>query len=176
MKIIRYEKVSSTQEVAKKIKPKDWTIILAKEQVLGYGKEKKEWFSPKGGLYFTIVLPKAEIEDLQILTILAAFSIAKIIKEKFNLETLIKLPNDVLVMSNSKLKKVAGVLTENVVGKEVHFSIMGIGLNTNIECFPENLKEIATSIEIEKRKKVDNEEILLEIVKEIKKNLKNITQ
>lgn len=171
MKIKKYKKVSSTQEIAKKLKPQPWTIILAQEQGKGYGREKREWFSPKGGLYFTIVLPKIGIEDLQILTFLAAFSIAKIIKEKFNLEPFIKIPNDVYINQ----KKVCGVLTENVIGQDVKFSIMGIGLNTNIEKFPNDLKDIATSLEIETGKKIDNNQILKEIIREIKENLKIIT-
>ena len=180
MKIERYKKISSTSEIAKNLKPKPWTIILAEEQEKGYGREKREWFSPKGGLYFTVVLPKIDIDDLQILTLLAAFSVAQKIKEKFNLETFIKIPNDVLIFSKPasqkpKLKKICGVLTENVVGRDVKFSIMGIGLNTNIKSFPEDLKDVATSVEIETGRKTNNEKILLEIIDEIKNNLKTIT-
>ncbi len=177
MIIKKYKKISSTNEIAKKLKPKPWTIILADEQTSGYGKEKRKWFSPEGGLYFTIVLPKLKINDLQTLTILAAFSIAKTIKEKYNLETFVKLPNDVMLLSKTKkLKKIAGILTENIAGKEVLFSIMGIGLNTNIEKFPEDLKDVATSLKIELGKKVENEKILKEIFFEIKKQIEKISK
>jgi len=181
MKIVKYKKISSTSEIAKKLRPQPWTIILADEQKRGYGREQREWFSPKGGLYFTIVLPKVDIADLQILTLLAAFSVSKTVKEKFNLETFIKTPNDVLIISSPnsrglKLKKICGILTENVIGKDVKFSIMGIGLNTNIKSFPKDLKDIATSIEIETGRKTNNEKILLAIIDGIKNNLKTITQ
>jgi len=173
MKLIKYGKVFSTQLLAKKIKnPRTWLVLLAKEQVAGYGRKGAVWFSPKGGLYFSIILPKSKIEDLQTLTILAAFVVAKVVKENFNLEPLIKLPNDIFINE----KKIAGILTENVVGKDVKLSVIGIGLNTNIEKFPKDLENIATSLKIELGKKVNNEKILKEIIKGLKEQLKTISE
>jgi len=85
---------------------------------------------------------------------------------------LIKLPNDVRL----KEKKVAGILTENIIGKEVKVSIIGIGLNTNIDRLPRDLEDIATSLKIELGKKVDNKKLLKEIVLGIKEQLKTISQ
>jgi len=174
-KIEKFKELSSTQQKAKElgregIEP--WTVILAEEQALGYGRKGENWYSPKGGLYFSVILPKSQLVDLQTLTILAAFIVAKIVKEKFNLEPMIKLPNDVLLQG----KKICGILTENIVGKDVKFSVMGIGLNTNIEKFPEDLKEIATSLKIELGKEVDNDEILAQIIKGLKEQLKTISE
>jgi len=117
-------------------------------------------------------LPKSKIEDLQTLTILAAFILAKVIKEKFNLESLIKLPNDVYLNQ----KKIAGILTENIISQDIKFSMMGVGLNTNIDKFPKNLEDKATSLKIELGKEVNNEEILKEIVNGLKQQLKTISQ
>jgi BirA family biotin operon repressor/biotin-[acetyl-CoA-carboxylase] ligase len=173
MKIKKYKIVTSTRSLAKKIKnPKAWQVIWAKEQTAGYGRENAPWFSPEGGLYFSIILPKSGIEDLQTLTILAAFVIAKTIKENFALEAFIKLPNDVFINQ----KKVAGVLTENIVGKDIKFSMMGIGLNTNIEKFPKDLERMATSLKIELGKEIDNEMVLKQIVEGIKEQLEIISQ
>jgi BirA family biotin operon repressor/biotin-[acetyl-CoA-carboxylase] ligase len=173
MKILEFEKLESTQKKAKEIakNSKPWTVVLAKEQTGGYGRKGNFWYSPRGGLYFSVILPKTKIEDLQILTILTAFCVAKILKEDFNLEPFIKLPNDVYLNG----KKICGILTENIIfGKEVRNSIIGIGLNTNIDQFPEDLKKIATSVKIELNKKVENEEILKKILNEIKEKLEII--
>ena len=170
MKILEFEKLESTQKKAKEIaeKAKPWTVIVAKEQTAGYGRKGNFWYSPKGGLYFSVILPKTKIEDLQILTILAAFSVAKILKEDFKFEPFIKLPNDVYVNG----KKICGILTENVIfGKEIKNSIVGIGLNTNIEKFPKDLENIATSVKIELKKEVDNEELRKKIFEEIREKL-----
>ncbi len=172
MKIKRYKRVSSTNTLVKKLKPEPWLVVLAQEQTAGYGRKKNYWFSPKGGLYFSIILPKSTIDDLQTLTLLAAFVVAKVIKERFKVEPFIKLPNDVYLNQ----KKIAGILTETVVGSDVKFSIMGIGLNTNIDTFPKELENIATSLKIELGKRIDNEKVLKEIVKYIKKQLKTISE
>lgn len=170
MIIKKFKKIDSTNELAKKLRPKPWTIILAEEQKKGYGQIGRSWYSPKGGLYFTLVLPKVKIDNLQFLTLLVAFSIAKVIKEKFGLEPFIKLPNDIYINQ----KKVAGILIENIMGKKLLFSIVGIGINTNIDSFPKELKNIATSFKIELGKKIKNEELLKEIIYEIKEQIKVI--
>jgi len=176
MKLIYYKTLPSTnlkaKELAKKgVKP--WTIVVAENQTKGRGRKGNDWFSPKGGLYFSIILPKSNLEDLQTLTILAAFTTAKVIKENFKkVEPLIKLPNDVLIND----RKVAGILTENIIGKDIKLSVMGIGFNTNIGKFPKELKDIATSLEIELGKRVNNKKILIEITEGIKKQLTTISE
>lgn len=175
MKIIYYKTLVSTNIEAKKLAKKGakpWTVAVAEKQSAGYGRKKDKWLSPKGGLYFSIILPRSQIEDLQTLTILAAFIAAKIIKKNFKLEPLIKLPNDVLING----KKVAGILTENIIGKDVKLSIMGIGINTNIEKFSGGLENIATSLKIETKKSVDNKIFLEQIIKELKEQLKTISE
>ncbi len=190
-KIQNYKTLPSTNLKAKKLAKKGfepWTVVVAEKQTGGYGRKKAAWSSPKGGLYFSIILPKSDIDDLQTLTVLAAFICAKTIKENFNLEPFIKLPNDVWING----KKVAGILTENVIGvsanprptlskieeagKNVKLSVMGIGLNTNIRKFPKDLENIATSLKIELGKEVDNRKILKQIIKGLKEQLKTISE
>jgi len=173
MLLKKYKSISSTNVVAKKMKYEPWTVVWSEKQTLGHGQKENYWFSPKGGLYFSIMLPKSNIEDLQTLTILASFVVAKIIKENFKVEPFIKLPNDIFVNQ----KKIGGILTENIiVGENVKFSIMGIGLDTNIEKYPKELENIATSLKIETGKQINNEKILKKIVQEIKNQLKIISE
>jgi BirA family biotin operon repressor/biotin-[acetyl-CoA-carboxylase] ligase len=170
----KFEIVSSTSDEAKKLAlkgAKPWTVVVANEQTSGHGRKGEPWFSPSGGLYFSVILLKSNIDDLQTLTILAAFITAKTIKEIYGLEPLIKLPNDVLLNG----KKICGILTENVIGEEIKTSIMGIGLNTNIKEMPSELKDIATSLEIELKKEVSNEKIINQIILELQNQLKTIS-
>jgi BirA family biotin operon repressor/biotin-[acetyl-CoA-carboxylase] ligase len=171
----KFKTISSTNQKAKELAQNGagpWTVIVAEKQTQGRGKKKSPWYSPLGGLYFSVILPKSNIEDLQTLTILAAFIVTKTLKENFGLEPLIKLPNDVLLHG----KKIAGILTENVVGREVRSSVMGIGLNTNIESFPRELEKTSTSLKMELGRKIDNNLILGEILKGLKEQLKTISQ
>jgi len=174
-KIRNFKILPSTNQKAKELAlggTLPWTVIVAEKQTGGYGRKRTAWFSPRGGLYFSIILPRSKIEDLQTLTIISAFIVAKTIKENFSLEPLIKLPNDVLINS----RKVCGILTENVIGKEVKSSVIGIGLNTNIEKFPKDLEDSATSLKIELGREVDNKKILEQIVKGLKEQLKTISE
>ena len=174
--ILKYKEVASTQkkikEMIAKNKGKDWLVCWAESQKEGKGKGKRIWFSPKGGLYFSVLLPKSCLEDVQTLTFLAAFVIARILKEDFSLEPLIKLPNDIYIGE----KKICGILTENFFkGKELLFSIVGIGLNTNIREFPPDLEKKSTSIFLEIKKRVSNKKILEKILKGLKNQLEIIS-
>ncbi|MFA5714338.1 MAG: biotin--[acetyl-CoA-carboxylase] ligase [Candidatus Paceibacterota bacterium] len=174
MEIKKFKKLASTNIKAKELIEEGalpWTVVVSQEQDCGYGRKGEKWISPKGGLYFSVILPKNNIDDLQLLTILTAFVIAKIIKEEFNIEPLIKLPNDILLNG----KKICGILTENVIGKDVKSSVMGVGLNTNTESFP-GLESIATSLSKEIGREVDNDKILEKIIEEIKKQLETISK
>ena len=175
MQIENFKSISSTNQKAKEMSSlgvAPWTVVVSDVQENGYGRKGESWYSPLGGLYFSIILPHGNIDDLQIITILAAFIVAKTIKEFFNVEPLIKLPNDVLLNG----KKVCGILTENVIGSDVKLSVIGIGINTNTESFPLELKDIATSLKIELGHEVDNKELLEKIINELKNQFKTISE
>lgn len=174
MNIKNYKTIASTNIKAKELANIEdpWTVVVSESQDSGHGTKGEEWFSPAGGLYFSVILPRGNLDDLQTLTILAAFTVAKAIKDKFGLEPMIKLPNDVFING----KKVCGILTENVVGDNVKTSVIGVGLNTNIKKFPEHLKNIATSIIIESGSEVDNTQILKDIVSGLENQFKIISQ
>ncbi|MFA6375964.1 MAG: biotin--[acetyl-CoA-carboxylase] ligase [Candidatus Paceibacterota bacterium] len=172
-KIIAFDDLSSTSMKAKELAAAGadpWTIIVAKEQGGGYGRKGGVWFSPIGGLYFSVVLPKSNVEDLQILTILAAFCVAKAIKDLYEREPFVKLPNDVYLGG----KKICGILTENIISGEIKSSVIGIGVNTNIESFPGEL-ERATSLKIELGHEVDNNRILVHTISQLQQTFKAIS-
>ena len=179
MKILRFSELASTNQQAKKIAEteegrEEWVAVTAGRQSAGYGKDTRYWYSPSGGLYFSIIIPKLKISDLQILTIGAGIAVSRVLKKHFGIKPFLKWPNDVLVQdSECNYKKIAGILAENVIkGKEVKNSIIGIGLNTNISEFPSDLTEIATSLKKEYDKEADNGEVLALIAEELKEILK----
>ena len=172
--IKKFKELDSTSIKAKELAAQDaepWTVVTTEQQGSGYGRKGDAWFSPKGGLYFSIVLPKGNIDDLQILTILSAFCVAKAIKEDYDVEPFVKLPNDVYLNG----KKICGILTENVIAGEVKSSVIGIGVNTNIDRFPSELNN-ATSLKIELKKNIDNRLVLGQIVTQLQSVFKSISQ
>lgn len=175
MQTERFKSISSTNKKAKELIDSGalpWTVVVAEEQENGYGRKGEAWYSPQGGLYFSIVLPNGEIDDLQTITILAAFIVAKTIKEDFNVEPLIKLPNDILLNG----KKICGILTENIIGAEVKSSVIGIGIDTNISSFPSEIESIATSLKIEIGREINNEDLMEKIIIGLKNQFKTISE
>ncbi len=163
--IKRYKELESTQAKAKEFN-EPWTVVVSESQSEGKGKDTNVWYSPIGSLYFSVVLPKTNLDDLQAVTILVAFVVSKILKEKYYLEPMIKLPNDIYVEG----KKICGILTQNVIeGNNIKNSVIGIGLNTNTEEFRDDLN--ATSIYNETGIKVDNQLLLDELLIGLKKLL-----
>ena len=150
--ILHYRALSSTNQVAKEIARngnRGRVVVLADTQLLGRGRLGRRWFSPKGGLWLSIILrPKISPKDALKLTFIASSAVAVTIKKMFGLRTAVKWPNDVLINA----KKVCGILTEtSLQNGDVEFAIVGIGLNANIdlEAFPAFVRSNSTSLQHE---------------------------
>ncbi|MCK5044486.1 biotin--[acetyl-CoA-carboxylase] ligase [Candidatus Parcubacteria bacterium] len=170
MKILFFKELLSTSKKAKEIanEVEPWTVVVAESQNAGYGKKKRGWFSPSGGLYFSIIIKPEELEELQLLTFAAGIAVAKVINEKFKIKACLKWPNDVLIEE----RKVCGILTESVIRGKMASVVVGIGIDTNIEKFPPELANTATSLKVELKEEVNNKEILDAVLKELRDMLK----
>ncbi|NIO36208.1 biotin--[acetyl-CoA-carboxylase] ligase [Candidatus Bathyarchaeota archaeon] len=172
--ILFSREVDSTNKWAKKLAidgAQDGTVVIAETQTEGRGRFGRRWVSPRGGLWFSLILrPKLHPSDTIKLNFVAGLAVAKILRELFSLNAETKWPNDVLV---NKLK-ICGVLSEvNSTNETVNFAIVGVGLNVNLDvehAFPKPLRENATSIEKELCRKVQLEEVfksLLEVLEDL---------
>lgn len=93
------------------------------------------------------------------LTLITAVAVVQAIEELTDLTPQIKWPNDILMNG----KKVTGILTELQADADRIISIIiGIGINVNQELddYPDELKDIATSISIEKGEKLSRAELI----------------
>lgn len=151
-RIITYERVSSTNEIAKELareSAEEKFVVCAEMQTHGKGRTGRSWFSPKGGLWLSIVSrPAIDPKEAQRLTLVASLAVAQAIRTTFGLEALVKWPNDVLVNN----RKICGILAETKTRNEkVEFVVVGIGINANLELhsFPRNLRESATTLKHE---------------------------
>lgn len=151
--IIRLQSAGSTSDEARKIfaASSEGTVIIAEEQTNGRGKPGNIWFSPAGGLYFSVILkPYKNPSELFNFTLMSGKAVLNAISSLYNLEGALKPPNDVTLNG----KKVGGVLTEKTGGAV----IVGIGVNLNTIDFPEELKDKATSIKLETKQDSDKEQ------------------
>ncbi len=148
-KIIRFNKVASTQDSAKDyVEEKQTLAITALSQSKGRGRQGRTWYSPEGGLYVSLLLfPKERVTSIPLL---ASLSIIRTLEEYGFSKLTIHWPNDVLLNS----KKVCGVACERYRGSV----ICGVGLNVNIDKFGPRLGG-ATSLEIETGQKFDIDEV-----------------
>lgn len=162
---IHYETIDSTNLLAKKLAREGavhGTIVIAEEQTTGRGRLGRTWVSPKStGIWVSIIL-RPDINPFMAskLTLVGAAAVEKAM-EKMEINSYIKWPNDI-VLNN---KKVCGILTE-MSGEidRVNYIIMGIGINVNMNSFPEDIKNIATSLKIETGNEVDRKLLLANIL------------
>jgi len=171
--VVFYKSTTSTMDVAKQIVQQntdfDKVLIIAEEQTKGKGRIQRQWFSPKGGLWFSLILtPKISPKEIFILNFLFSLSVANVLREKYSIKNATtKWPNDVVVDN----KKICGILIESDTEiDQVNWCIVGVGVNINIDKkFFEKHKLQATSVSILLNKNVNLTEFLIELFKEINK-------
>jgi len=155
--ILYFDTINSTNKKAKEIADSstDGTVIISENQTAGRGRLGRKWSSPKGKSLLISILLKPEIEPSKVsnITLVGAAALVKAL-ENFDIEGLIKWPNDIIIND----KKIAGILTElSAEINQVNYVVMGIGVNlyTNKEEFPEDIRNKAGSILSETGKTID---------------------
>jgi len=107
-------------------------VVIAGKQTAGRGRLARRWDSPEGsGIYFSILLrPALPANVIHMLNIAAALSVAEAVRALLGLELELKWPNDLLILRESKRRKISGILSESAMrGRELDYCITGIGLN-----------------------------------------------
>ncbi|MCX7994228.1 MAG: biotin--[acetyl-CoA-carboxylase] ligase [candidate division WOR-3 bacterium] len=133
---MKFKRVTSTQDVVKRlINNKKEIAVFAHQQTKGRGRYKREWFSPPGGMYLSIlVFPKRHVN---LIPVVSCVAVIETLKDLHFDNLSIHWPNDVLLNQ----KKICGILCERIDDAV----ICGIGLNVNIKKFPSRLS-CATSL------------------------------
>ena len=150
--IIRLERTASTMEDAAPHPP--GTVVVAGEQTAGQGRMGRQWHSEKGGgLYFSAVMAlPCPPEQLPVVTLALGLAAQDAIQRVTGAACDLKWPNDVLAGG----LKCAGILTQ-LHGDRI---VCGIGVNVNQPGFPDELREIATSLRIVAGREFEKEELL----------------
>ena len=144
-KIIYHAELASTMDAAKQLARKgcpDFTTVIAGRQTSGRGRLNRQWFSGKGGLYFTVVLRPDLPPVLSFrVSFLASLTLAGTLNEMFGIDVRVKWPNDLLVDE----RKICGMLSElEAEADRVAFINVGIGINVNND--PSGIEPAATSL------------------------------
>lgn len=107
----------------------EFSVVVARRQSGGKGRLGRNFFSPEGGLYFSVLLrPETSVEASLKITTAAAVAMARAIEKVANKTAQIKWVNDIYIGS----KKVCGILTEGAFDAEngkLKYAALGIGVN-----------------------------------------------
>ena len=115
------------------------SVVAARFQTAGRGQGSHTWLSPEDeNLTFSVLLkfgtdglPGLPASEAVRITQMATLSIRSYLLTE-HIDSRIKWPNDIWV----KDRKICGMLIENILdGKEVAYSIVGIGINLNQKTF-----------------------------------------
>ena len=168
-----FEELDSTNRYLKELAAKDarpGTVIIANRQSAGRGRLGRKFFSPEEkGIYMSILLrPDIPLERAVLITSMAAVAVARAIERVSGIEAKIKWVNDIFL----KGKKVCGILTEAGIDAEsgkFSYAVLGIGVNVGEMEFPEELRDIATSVSNECGFVISKENLIDEILLELER-------
>jgi BirA family biotin operon repressor/biotin-[acetyl-CoA-carboxylase] ligase len=154
--------MDAARELAKK-GAKEGTIVIAEAQTHGRGRLSREWLSPQGGIYFTLILrPRISPAYAPRINLMTSIAVAATIRKLFGLNAELKWPNDVLISG----RKVCGILAEMDSEMDVvNFVNVGIGINVNTAV--PRFKETATSLKAELGHEISRKELLSALLAEI---------
>jgi len=148
--ILVYNVTSSTNDVAaeySKNKRNDGLVVFAEEQSEGRGRAGSRWHSDRGQSILCSILLTDSTCGTELLSLAFAVAVAEAIGKVGAHEARIKWPNDIRLGD----KKVAGILLESKANNRTKAYIIGVGINCHqkTKSFPVELRDTATSIDIE---------------------------
>ncbi len=151
----------------------DGLVVLAEHQLAGAGRMGRTWHCPTGaGILCTVALCDYEKAiNSALLSLVVPIAVYEGLRATTDVPCEIKWPNDLVVRS----KKLGGILIESRVLSD---GAVGYAIGFGINClqhrnhFPPELREQATSLDIESRHPISRRIVLTAILSELDKRLK----
>lgn len=171
--IATFDEADSTNRIAKELAAQGasaGTCVISEHQTSGRGRRGRWWFSEKGkGICISVVLRPDLPPALCPRLVLASALALKNTLNCYGIEgAKIKWPNDVLVSG----KKISGILLEMSANIEsVEYVVVGIGVNINNQCFPDEIADIATSMRLAAGKDFDRNEFAAVLLKQMEEQI-----
>ncbi len=129
-----FDSIDSTQNQALKMADdpaNNGTVIIAAKQTGGKGRSGRKWISPKGGIWFSIILqPKFDISITTLFPIASALALSNAFEKTLEISPELKWPNDLTI----KGKKVAGMLVDvSLESNRIENLVLGVGINFDVD-------------------------------------------
>jgi BirA family transcriptional regulator, biotin operon repressor / biotin---[acetyl-CoA-carboxylase] ligase len=142
---IHHDVTDSTNERARELAGEGaahGTLVTAGEQTAGRGRQGRSWTAAPGeALLMSVIVRELEPRHA-LLPLMAALAVCEAAESVADVRCEIKWPNDVWV----DRRKLSGILVE--ARPAAGWAIVGIGLNTRVREFPEELRETATTLDL----------------------------
>ena len=167
-----FNEVMSTNTIAKFLSMNgvgNGAVVISEKQTKARGRSGKNWESPLGGVWLSIILnPNVNHSKIPLITLATGVAVENTLKRIGVKNAEIKWPDDILIHG----KKVCGILTEAITSfNTIESVIIGVGIDANIsiENFPEELRENMTTLNDEIGEKVDENLLIKLFLEEFEK-------
>ena len=141
-------------------------VVIAETQHAGRGRSGRTWYSPKGGVWLSILIRcQGDQTVVDALPFIGAVAIAKTLIANWRVKAQVRWPNDVVVGG----RKIAGVLVESKSrGNKLAYAILGLGINANFRTVEiEPIKESSTSLLNLVGRPVSRERLIAAVLSEV---------
>jgi BirA family transcriptional regulator, biotin operon repressor / biotin---[acetyl-CoA-carboxylase] ligase len=148
MRLLRYETLGSTNDEAKQLAEAgapEWSVVWALAQTAGRGRGQREFVSPPGNLYLSVVLrPAGPAGAAAQLGFAAALAVGDAVTAALPSphDLRYKWPNDVLVDG----RKISGILLESAMTADGGLAWLVAGIGVNVASYPTETLWPATSL------------------------------
>lgn len=139
---------STNNELKRQCNAPHGTVLVTARQTGGRGRLGRQFASPRGGVYLSVLLrPQVQEQALMALTPMTAVAVRRAIFDCCGVNVGIKWTNDLVFEG----KKLCGILTElstEANSGALQSAIVGIGINCNTtaEQFPQEVQKMAVSL------------------------------
>jgi BirA family biotin operon repressor/biotin-[acetyl-CoA-carboxylase] ligase len=150
-RLVALDSVASSNEEAKRLAAEgaeDGTLVWVREQTGGKGRQGRQWASPRGNLYLSLIMrPDCPLKEAAQLGFVAALALGDAVGSVAPplIEITYKWPNDVL----ANRRKLAGILLEAQATPEGTVEWLVLGLGANVKSFPKESDTPATGLHFE---------------------------
>ena len=146
-RLVRHERIASTSDEAKVLAADGaaaGTLVWAGAQSAGRGRQGREWISPTGNFYASLVLrPAVPVATAAQLGFVAALAVADACVALAPVAAIsLKWPNDVLLNG----RKLAGILLESQSQGDGMLAWLVLGIGINLATYPVEVEYPATAL------------------------------
>lgn len=150
-RLVALEEIDSTNAEAKRraeAGAEDGTLVWARQQSGGYGRQGRGWASARGNLFLSLIVrPDCALAEAAQFSFVTAVALGDAFGSVASplIEVTYKWPNDVLLNG----RKAAGILLESKADAAQNLEWLVIGVGANVSSFPSETRLPATSLHFE---------------------------